>query len=100
MTSKLTQAILIEMIETITATNKTLAQINDVLFEITGDILNAQGHASDSEPEIDEFSEIQYWSHLYDSAVISLRKERQAVKELADRVVQLETELFKTITET
>lgn len=87
MTTQLTTAALIEIIDS-------LATINKNILELTEDVLTDVSRETDSNTEEGLNLEIKQWAELYGRVSKTLQYERLHIKELQERVWELEAMMF------
>lgn len=90
MSSDFTKAVLVEIIEMLQMINKTIIDLSDDIMR--NDLVD------DAQKIEDLNGENEQWLKLFTKTADSLRHEKQRVKELEERVWQLESDLFRVIT--
>lgn len=90
MSSDFTKAVLVEIIEMLQMINKTIIDLSDDIMR--NDLVD------DAQKIEDLNGENEQWLKLFTKTADSLRHEKRRVKELEERVWQLESDLFRAIT--
>jgi hypothetical protein len=90
MTTDMTTAILIEIVDMLQMINKTIIELSEDILR--DDIPLAGLDAAESEA-----NEVTHWAELYARTAKALQGERLHINELQERVHQLETQLFKSM---
>jgi hypothetical protein len=90
MATDMTKAILIEIVDM-------LQMINKTILELSEDVLRDETLLNSLDSEESEANEATHWAELYTRTAKTLQDERLHIKELQERVHQLETQLFKSM---